>query len=93
MHHASPSQCSKICDLLNQKGSLTVEDFEAHWGTNTNYEQTLKRRGHVRGVLANSEEYRNPYSGDTFPLYTFNTETPWTEFINGTPSSELYTLE
>lgn len=93
LHHASPSECSKICDLFNEKGSLTVEDFEAHWGSNENYEQTLKRRGHVRGVLANSEEYRNPYSGDTFPLYTFNTETPWTEFINGTPSSELYTLE
>lgn len=93
LQHASESECSKMCDLFNQKGTLTIEDFEEHWGSNTKYEEQLRGRGHVRGVLAVSEEYRNPYSGDSYPLYTFTTETPWTEFVNGTPSSELYTLD
>ncbi len=91
LHHASPSQCYMVIDIFNEKNTLTVQDFEDHWGTNTNYETQLRGRGHVRGVLAVDEEYRNPYD-DSFPKYTFNTETPWTDFINGTPSSEIATL-
>lgn len=92
LHHASPSECGKVVKIFNEKKTLTVEDFENHWGTNMNYEKQLKGRGHVRGVLAVDEEYRNPYSDD-FPKYTFHTETPWTDFINGTPSSQIATLE
>lgn len=91
LHHASPSQCYMVIDIFNEKNTLTVQDFENHWGTNTNYETQLRGRGHVRGVLAVDEEYRNPYD-QSFPKYTFNTETPWTDFINGTPSSEIATL-
>lgn len=91
LHHASPSECYQIIEVFNQKNTLTVQDFEDHWGTNTNYETQLRGRGHVRGVLAVDEEYRNPYD-QSFPKYTFNTETPWTDFINGTPSSEIATL-
>ena len=91
LHHASPSQCYMVIDIFNEKNTLTVQDFEDHWGTNTNYETQLRGRGHVRGVLAVDEEYRNPYD-QSFPKYTFNTETPWTDFINGTPSSEIATL-
>ena len=91
LHHASPSECGKVVKIFNEKKTLTVEDFENHWGTNMNYEKQLKGRGHVRGVLAVDEEYRNPYS-DNFPKYTFHTETPWTDFINGTPSSQIVTL-
>lgn len=91
LHHASPSECGKVVKIFNEKKTLTVEDFENHWGTNMNYEKQLKGRGHVRGVLAVDEEYRNPYS-DSFPKYTFHTETPWTDFINGTPSSQIATL-
>ena len=92
LNHASPSECSQVCDIFNERGALTLQDFEEHWGTNTNYEETLRRRGHVRGMLATAEEYRNPYSAST-PKYTFLSETPWSDFINGTPSADLYTLE
>lgn len=92
LHHASPRECYKVIDIFNSKNTLTVEDFENHWGTNMTYETQLRGRGHVRGVLAVDEEYRNPYDS-SFPKYTFHTETPWTDFINGTPSSEIATLE
>ena len=92
LNHASPSECSQVCDIFNEKGALTLQDFEDHWGTNTNYEETLKRRGHVRGMLATAEEYRYPYSAST-PKYTFLSETPWSDFVGGTPSADLYTLE
>lgn len=91
LHHASPSECGKVVKIFNEKNTLTIKDFEDHWGTNMNYEKQLKGRGHVRGVLAVDEEYRNPYSDD-FPKYTFHTETPWTDFINGTPSTQIVSL-
>lgn len=91
LHHASPSECGKVVKIFNEKNTLTIKDFEDHWGTNMNYEKQLKGRGHVRGVLAVDEEYRNPYSDD-FPKYTFHTETPWTDFIDGTPSTQIVSL-
>lgn len=91
LHHASPSECGKVVKIFNEKNTLTIKDFEDHWGTNPHYEKQLKGRGHVRGVLAVDEEYRNPYSDD-FPKYTFHTETPWTDFINGTPSTQIVSL-
>ena len=92
LYHASPRQCYQVIDIFNANKTLTVEDFENHWGSNMTYATQLQGRGHVRGVLAVDEEYRNPYNS-SFPKYTFLTETPWTDFVNGTPSSEIATLE
>lgn len=91
LHHAGPALCYKAIDRLNSNGTLTLSDFEEIWGTNTTYEKQLRGRAHVRGVLAMDEEYRHPYDS-SYPLYTFHTDTPWTDFINGTPSSEIATL-
>ena len=89
LHHASPSECSQVVALYNQNKTLTIEDFENHWGTNTAYETQLRGRAYVRGALAENEEYRNPYNSPSYPEFTFNTETPWTDFIGGTPSSQI----
>lgn len=91
LHHAGPVLCYEAIDRLNSNGTLTLQDFEDLWGTNTNYIDQLQGRAHVRGVLAMDEEYRNPYDS-SYPLYTFHTDTPWTDFINGTPSSEIASL-
>ena len=89
LHHASPSLCSDVIEIYNEKKTLTMQDFQDHWGTNTAYEQQLKGRAYVRGALAENEEYRNPYNSPSYPEFTFNTETPWSDFINGTPSSQI----
>ena len=89
LHHASPSLCSDVIEIYNDKKTLTMQDFQDHWGTNTAFEGPLKGRAYVRGALAENEEYRNPYHTPSYPEFTFNTETPWSDFINGTPSSQI----
>ena len=89
LHHASPSLCSEVVAIYNENKTLTMQDFQDHWGTNTAYEQQLKGRAYVRGALAENEEYRNPYNSPSYPEFTFNTETPWSDFISGTPSSQI----
>lgn len=88
LHHASPSMCEQVCDIYNSTKKLTVADFENHWGTNTNYQGQLQSRAHCRGILATEERYLL-YNANQKEC-EFLSETPWSDFCGGTPSSELY---
>jgi len=91
LYHASPSECQQVCEIYNSSKNLTVADFENHWGTNTNYEKQLKSRAHCRGILATEERYLL-YNANEKEC-EFLSETPWTEFCGGTPSTQLYKLK
>lgn len=100
LHHASPACCYDVIDIYNANGTLTVEDFENHWGSNMNYGALLQRRGHNRGILATEGRFLLYQEGSEGDEVTFQTETPWTEFCDGggtheltTESSGFYTVE
>lgn len=90
LHHAGPGLCYDVINILNQKGSLTVEDFANNWGTNWNYADALQKRGIARGHIATEGRYLLYNAG--MQEINFKSSTPWDDFCSGKPSSELYTL-
>ena len=93
LSHASPSECYQVIDIFNSKGTLTVADFENHWGTNMNYAAGLSRRGHNRGILATEGRFLLYQEGSQGDEVIFDTETPWTEFCEGGGTYKLITEE
>ena len=89
LHHASPSECYDVIDILNTNGTLTVEDFENNWGSNENYGELLRTRGHNRGILATEGRFLLYQEGSEGDEVIFDTETPWTEFCDGGGTYEL----
>ena len=90
LHHAGPALCYNVIDILNQKGSLTVEDFQNNWGTNWYYADGLQKRGTARGYIATEGRYLLYSAG--MQEVNFKSSTPWDDFCSGKPSRELYTL-
>ena len=91
LSHASPSECYQVIDIFNANGTLTVADFENHWGTNMNYAAGLSRRGHNRGILATEGRWLLYQEGSQGDEVIFDTDTPWTEFCDGGGTYELIT--
>ena len=90
LYHASPEKCKEVCDLFNSNHTLTVQNFENHWGSNQNYAEILQQRAHNRGILATTGVYQR-YNGSTpIAVIEFKSETPWTDFCNCTSNVDSF---
>lgn len=90
IYHNSPERALNLVDILNSKGSLTEDDFVSQWGSNSTYEESLKRRRRGEYILYNEGKYP-AYNdgGPPFKCIEFKTETPWTDFCNGKSNDQI----
>ena len=98
LHHAGPALCYDVIDVYNAKNNNLTKDelidlYSEHWGSNTNYETLLKRRGRNRGFLAAEGRFLLYQEGSAGDEVIFDSETPWTEFCEGGGSRDMITQD